>query len=228
MGYSHIFYGLDLEKLRSACGSGDEALVQAILKAHSDDFVDEDGPIIEDDADPELSKEDVLREIITGNYTQPDASHVYGYMLMTVCEHLGQDLGDYDDDYAEVGNVYSHPYNSQLCKSGPPIKIPVSRGDYPMMGYLAHSDIQAEIDRIKEAPEKPPINIVWLIITSPLLLLYGIGKLLRRNGTGMKILQVILFGMKPDLEGIKEDMDDYQKILNEALEEKVDIVSFRH
>ena len=37
MGYGHIFFRVDLDRVRSLFGSGDEALSRAVLKKQADD-----------------------------------------------------------------------------------------------------------------------------------------------------------------------------------------------
>jgi hypothetical protein len=204
MSYSHMFYGLDLKKLKAIYGSKDDRLSGAVLKARAQDFKDND-EFFEDEIEGGdfPNSEQALREIVAGSIGQHDgAEAMFGYVLKILCEHVGQRIGN--DDVAAVGE---HPYASQLVASGPPVPIPVNKEDFPEIGFLALSQIPDEIKRIDEAPKRARRNLVLSVLG----LLTG-GKAGRQMA---------------DNE-LAEDMAAYRKTLNDALEKKLDIVSFRH
>lgn len=198
MSYSHSFYGLNLEKLKSIYGSKDETFTREVLKARAQDIKDNDDELadeIEDGDVPDSKK--ALREIVAGSIGQHEgAAAMFGYVLEILRRHVGQRIGD------DVGSVAEHPYRSQLIASGPPIPIPVDKSDFPEIGFLALSQIPEEIKRIDETPPKAGRRVgvvLWLL---------G-----RRKATAYEIAQ---------------DMAAYRRTLNEALEKKLDIVSFRY
>ena len=147
MGYLHMFYGVDLERLKGIYGAKDEDFLSEMLDAQgeelegNDEFFESE---IEDGDYPD--SEAALREIVAGHVTHKGAEAVYGYVLKIICEQIGEAIGD------DVAAVRDHPYDSQLLSSGPPIPIPYDESDFPEIGFLAHADIPAEIERIDNAP----------------------------------------------------------------------------
>lgn len=202
MGYSHMFYALDLYRLRSIHGSKDERFVQELLQARGEDLINNDEFFEGYGEDGEFpTSEQALREIVAGECGEyKNAEGVYGYVLKIICEHLGEMIGG---DVADVGR---HPYKSQLAASGPPIPIPYDRGDFPTIGYLALKDIPAEISRIDTAPKTGTKQRHWL-----LAMLFG-GLVWRPMSA----------------EEAAEDMQAYREVLQEVLDKKLSVVSFRH
>lgn len=125
MSYAHMFYAVDLPRLRSIFGSKDLALFEAITQS-SDALTEEETQ--------------ALREIIMGDCrSEPASEHLYGYALKAICEHIGEMLlvGD-------VAAVRDHPYRSKLVASGPPVAIPYTGQDFPEIGYLSQEDLAEE------------------------------------------------------------------------------------
>ncbi len=124
MGYSHMFYAVDLDRLRAVSGSKDLELFEQIRRKSDS---------LEDD---EL---DALRRIVMGEcLSDPDTEHCYGYALKAICEYLGERIG------SDVAVVRDHPYRSQLVANGAPVEIPYTRRDFPQIGYLAYADLAKE------------------------------------------------------------------------------------
>jgi hypothetical protein len=207
-----MFYGLDLPQLQSLFGSKDEALLQHILQAQADALADNDGFFEDQREDDERedadegdfpTSETVLREIIAGTPGKVAGSEaVYGYVLKILCEHLGEMLGG-----GEVAAIRDHPYKSQLLASGPPIPIPINPGDFPEIGYLALADIPAEIARIDAAPRRPKTSLLnW----------------------GLRLVSGGVIGREMNSEDLAEDMAAYRDTLQQALDKRVSVVSFRH
>ena len=203
MGYSHMFFGVDLDRLKSIYGSGDEKFVAEVLRTQAEELESNDAFLadqIEDGQCP--NSETALREIVAGSPQQNEnAASVYGYVLKILCQHLGHLVG------TDVAAVRDHPYDSQLVASGPPIPIPYDRSDFPEIGFLALSDIPAEIKRIESAPNRAKRSLVLTILS-----------LLSRG----------MIGRQMNAEETAEDMNAYRNTLSEAIAKGVSIVSFRH
>lgn len=200
MSYQHMFYGLDLDRLRSIYGSKDEAFVAEILKARAEDFSGEDEDSEDEDGDFP-TYQDALREIVAGSIRKrPGAEHVYGYVLKIICEHLGQWVGE------NVACVSDHPYRSQLVANGPPVHIPYNPADFPEIGHLPLSEIPGELRRLDAAPARAKRSLKMAILS--------------------KLLPGIFRPMSDD--DLAEDMAAYRATLEEARDKGLALVSFRH
>lgn len=144
MSYSHMFYAVDLNRLRSIPGSKDLSLFEQI-KANSDSLDDD-----------EL---DALRRIIMGEcQNEPHTEFLYGYALKAICEHIGDMIG------GEVAAVRDHPYKSHLVANGPPVDIPYTKSDFPEIGYLAHADLAREYQLATETKPKAKRTLFGFIL----------------------------------------------------------------
>jgi hypothetical protein len=201
MSYQHMFYGLDLDRLRSIYGSKDEAFVAEFLNAKADDLAGND-EFFGEMGDGFPTSETAVREIVAGDIPQREgAEAVYGYVLKILCEHLGQPIGD------DVAAIRDHPYKSQLVANGPPIPIPINLADFPEIGHLALADIPAEIKRIDSAPGRAKKSLKLAILSK---------------------LTGGVIGRQMSDEDVAEDMEAYRATLKEALQKRLSIVSFRH
>lgn len=202
MSYQHMFYGVDLDYLKGLYGSGDDTFAAELLKAQAEEVEDNDGFFedqIEDGDFPNC--ETALRDILSGNTNREGAAAMYGYVLKIICEHIGQPIGD------DVAAVRDHPYKSELVASGPPIPIPYDVSDFPEIGFLSLADIPAEIGRIDSAPKKAKKSFLLTLLSS---------------------ISGGVVGRQMSDEEVVEDMDAYRTTLQEALDKKVSIMSFRH
>lgn len=203
MGYNHMFYGLDLARLKSLFGSRDEKFVAEVLSARAEALKDNDGffeDAIEGGAIP--NSERALRDIVAGTPEKDnEAAAMYGYVLKILCEHIGRPIG------TDVAAVRDHPFKSQLVGSGPPIPIPYDLADFPEIGFLALSDIPTEIKRIDSAPKKAKKSLVLSLFS---------------------LLSGGMIGRQMNDDETVEDMNAYRETLQQALDERVSIVSFRH
>lgn len=149
MGYQHTFYAIDIEKLKKLFGSGDESLLEAVVKEKSEELEDNDEFFEDDidDGDCPGSAQALGEIIVLGAPSKKDCPAMYGYVLGILCDHLGEFLDE------EIVCVSDHPYESRLNTSGPPVPIPYDTSDFPEIGYLSHADIPAEISRIDAAPK---------------------------------------------------------------------------
>lgn len=145
VSYSHMFYGVDLNRLRSLFGSRDMALYEEIAGA-SDSLEDEE--------------QDALKRIIMGNCRrEPNTEHHYGYALKAICEHIGESIGAGD-----VAAVRDHPYKSKLVGSGPPVDIPYNPADFPEIGYLDRIDLKSEYKLATESKPKAKKTLVGFVL----------------------------------------------------------------
>ncbi len=216
MGYQHMFYGLDLDRLNAVYGSGDEKLLAEVLQAHREDLEGNDG-FFEDEIESGdcLNSETALRNIFAGKMeasgkdTPYGVAAVYGYVFKILCEHVGTSIGD------DVAAVRDHPYQSKLVASGPPIPIPYDRQGAPQIGYLTLQEIPDEIKRIDAAPKRA-IRTFQSVIVWPLL-----GWMISFLMKGFRFRQM-------DDAATVRDMNAYRNTLQEALDKRLAVVSFRH
>lgn len=202
MSYQHMFFGVDLDRVKNLYGSGNDAFAADLLNAQAEALENNDGffeDSIEDGDFP--NSETALRDILSGKANREGAAAMYGYVLKIICEHIGQPIGE------DVAAVRDHPYKSQLVASGPPIPIAYDVSDFPEIGFLSLVDIPAEIKRIDSAPKKAKKSLFLTLLSSI---------------TGGVI------GRQMSNEEAVEDMNAYRATLQEALDKKVSIVSFRH
>lgn len=205
MSYQHMFYGVDMNRLKSIFGSGDEKLVAEVLQAQAEELAGNDSFFeVEDQTEAEQfpNSETALREIVAGKVRQDiEMAGMYGYVLKILCEHIGSPIG------ADVAAVRDHPYDSQLVASGPPIPIPYDRSDFSEIGFLALADIPAEIARIDAAPKRAKRSLLKSVLSS---------------------LSGGMVGRQMSAEDAAEDMAAYRETLTEAMDKGLSIVSFRH
>jgi hypothetical protein len=203
MSYGHMFYGVDLDRLRAVYGSQDEKLLVEVLQAqaealeNNDAFFETMGEVGESPR-----SRDAVRAIFAGSIPHGEAAApIYGYVLKILCEHLGKLIGD------EVAAVRDHPYRSRLLDSGPPLPIPYNGEDFPEIGYLSQADILAEIQRIDTAPRRAWRSPAWILLSW---------------------LSKGIIARRMSASELREDMAAYRETLTEALAKGVAIVSFRH
>jgi hypothetical protein len=204
MSYGHMFYGVDLDKLKAIYGSKDENLLAELLKAQAQAIKDND-EWFEDEINEEgfPPTKQALREIVLGTFgTYEGSEAMYGYALKIICGHIGHRVGADD-----VTDVAAHPYESQLVASGPPVPIPYDDSDFPEIGFLSLAQIPEELNRIDNAPKKAKGGF----ISSTLSILTG-----GRAGRQM------------NADELAQDIAAYRRTVTEALDKKLGVVSFRH
>lgn len=205
MGYSHTFFALDIDKLKGIFGSKNDKLLGQILKAQKEEIDDNDAFFEEEIEDGEVpTTETALRQIFYGDPQMGAEGAMYGYALKIICRQLGKIVegGKYG-----VADVTDHPYESLLAESGVPIPIP-EPSDFPMIGYLAFDQIDAEIARATAKHEKAASDSAELMS----IMRQAIG--LRRGGI--------------NAEQIQEDINAYVETLTKAKQLGKGVVSFRH
>lgn len=204
MSYSHMFYAVDLDKLKKVYGSKNEQLVTEMLKACAEDFESNDSMFEDYDESFSIPKSEVaLREIVQGKIgDHKGAEALFGYVFKSLCEHLGESIGSGD-----VAAIKSHSYKSQLVAAGVPIPIPYAGDDFPEIGFLELKDIPAEIERINRAPKTAKRNFKQSILS-----------MLTGGAIGRQM---------SDAE-MAADMEAYLETLEIAQQKKLSVVSFRH
>lgn len=137
MGYSVMFYAVDIPKLQATFGSNDERLLNEVMEARQADL-DENDDFFED-YELAIDSRTALRELFNGNISEDDesAAALYGYVLKILCEHVGEFAG------SDIYNTRILPFDSKLLSNGPPIPIPNSP-DFPEIGHLTVEGIKAE------------------------------------------------------------------------------------
>ncbi|MDB5340441.1 MAG: hypothetical protein JWN70_6060 [Planctomycetaceae bacterium] len=212
MSYQHMFYGVDLDRLKAIYGSGDEKLLAEVIQKSGEELEGNDG-LFEDEIEAGdcPNSETALRNIFAGKIeASEENAALYGYVLKILCEHLGTSIGEDD-----VAVVRDHPYQSKLVANGPPLPIPYDSTDFPEIGYLSLQEIPEEIKRIDAAPKKAKRTFQSAVVL-PVL-----GWMLSFLMKGFKFRQM-------DDATTVEDMNAYRNTLQAALDKRLAVVSFRH
>jgi hypothetical protein len=137
VSYVLVPYLIDLAKLRSAVGSKDLALVEAIRKTDPEKF---------DLRDDDLTLGDALSQLVMGEKLGRKATHQYGYALIRLCEHLGQRLDA--DEWSGVRLAALQDSGvAALMQSGPPVKLP-KNPDVPLVGFLERAQVAEMVSKM--------------------------------------------------------------------------------
>ena len=205
MGYSHMFFALDVNALKGVFGSKNEELLSQILKSQQEYIENNDGFFEDEIEEGEMpSTATALRQIFYGDPQTDAEGAIYGYALKIICQHLGEAVWGGEHG---VGDVSAHPYESKLAKSGMPIPIP-EPSDFPVIGYLAYDQIDDELRRATAKHKKAASDSAVLMS----LMRRALG--LPRGGISA--------------EQIQEDIDAYVETLQKAKQLGKGVVSFRH
>lgn len=134
-----MFYAVDVPKLQSLYGSNDEGLLDAVLQQQAEEL-DENDEFF-DGYELPIDSRTAMKQIFAGT-VPPDKSlaAMYGYVLKTLCEHLGEFVG------GDLYNTRILPIQTKLMENGPPIPIPDDPGNFPEIGYLTHEGLQTELE----------------------------------------------------------------------------------
>lgn len=142
MSYTLTPYLVDLEALRRAVGSGDEALLAAIVAENPErlgsDEVEEEG---------EIPLGQALRHLVMGKLLQKEPAYQYGYALEQLCDHLGEIPAC--DMWEGIGwqTLEATGVEQVLKRSGPPVPLPPST-DFPRIGHLTAGEIAATVAQL--------------------------------------------------------------------------------
>ncbi len=156
MGYIVIPIAVDLDEVKNAIGSKDQALL-ATLKEVCASNLDQIDELLEnaldEDAEP-LSADDVLRHLIMGEPYREEAGFAYGYCFEILCQHFGDRLPNgewsamrsawFDTVQAalETAGVSGKTFSvTTLVYRGPPVEMP-EIDDFPGIGYLTKAEVK--------------------------------------------------------------------------------------
>jgi hypothetical protein len=144
MGYYIFSFGIDTHKIKSAFGSKDQELLNAIKSTESyENYGDADTSFNDG-----ISTEKALEDIINGNKMDVNSGHAYGYALICMCEAMSEKLPyseeiklgtqtDLIDKYLEEDFKLNDMDVSEmlLLENSNPFNIP-SIIDFPAVGFL--------------------------------------------------------------------------------------------
>jgi hypothetical protein len=209
MSYTLIPYLVDLEALRRAAGSKDEALIAAAAEREPGLFEPENAD------EDEIPEGEALRHLVMGTPPDKRSTHQYGYALKSLCEHLGERL---DADYWESIHwdvLEATGMEEILTRTGSPVPLPPI-DSFPAIGHLKAADIAAMVAKLGDghlktaAPSgrKPRRSLrAWLL-----------GLLLSRFSR-----------REPLSEGdLRELLDEYESWLRQAAAKQKSLVFFYH
>jgi len=142
MSYALAGYLIDLEKLRSAVGSRDKALIKAVIDEDPKAFAA--APSKDD-----ISLKDALTHLIMGEPMDARSAHQYGYALEQFCRHLGTRVESRRWDTVRLEALEDTGIEKLMDKNGPPVALPSIR-DFPAIGHVPASAIRAALDEVQE------------------------------------------------------------------------------
>jgi len=123
MSYSIMPFSVAIERVRSAVGSRDRGLADALktkyaswLQQDVDDNVADDDA--DDDYDPEPSLEQALDDMIDGKELQEGFGHKYGSVLEMLCDHFGTLLPN--DAFSGMSAEWADEVDEALQTAGVP------------------------------------------------------------------------------------------------------------
>lgn len=141
MSYNLVPFLVDLDQLRGAIGSKDTTLLAALQRANPDAFqYDED--------DEGISLGQALKHLVMGERPDPASAHQYGYALMELCGHLGEEVAERDLWSSIRWEVLESTGADQLLsQTGPPVPL-LPMDDFPVMGHLQAAEIAALVAKL--------------------------------------------------------------------------------
>lgn len=160
MGYNVQAYAIDLERLRAAVGSGDEALLATLTREHAHALEEIDR------LDPPgvISAADALAALIHGRMHSGESNFKYGYALELACRALGQPLSNehwsamhgewfdaVEDAFTALGGKTK--VSNDVFWSGPPVELPFI-DDFPAIGTVPAEGVKPLLAELEAALEK--------------------------------------------------------------------------
>jgi len=207
MSYTLLPYLVDLDALRGALGSRDEALFAAIVGGDPDEFAD-------DGEDGELSLARALRHLIQGKPLLATAAYQYGYALEHLCRYYGEMLPSDCWESIRWQVLEQTGFAEVLDRTGPPVPLPPST-DFPR---IAHLTPEAAAGILAKAGDQPLRSAT------------GSRRRRRRRSLGTMLLQFILppaFSRPPmSDDDLRETLDEYAGWLRTAVERNLGLVFF--
>lgn len=210
MSYSLMPYAINLDQLRNAVGSKDEALLAEIQEANPEAFAEDDHD------EDEISVGRALRDLIMGHPPVAASAHQYGYALKVLVEHLGEWLPSDMWESITWRVLQTTGMGDLLQDSGTPVPLPKMDDGFPAIGHLT-------ADRVKELASKlqgtPPKTVDLT------------GKKKRRTFGQWavdKVIEKITHRSMPGDDDLVECMEEYAGWLRDAAGKGKAIVFFYH
>ena len=118
-------YAVDLDRMRSACGSRDETLLSDILERQGDLFACYAEQLDGED-ESGFSFRQALMDIIEGVHRAPGSRRfLYGYAIELLCRHFGEVIPvPGDEQFAEIGDPEDLEIGSPLVNGELPLPVP--------------------------------------------------------------------------------------------------------
>jgi hypothetical protein len=209
MSYTLTPYAIDLEQLRRAIGSKDEALLAQLREEYPED---------RDDEDPDeegITRDRALSDLIMGTPRDEEAGYQYGYAMDCLCEHFGERLEAAYWESITWRVLQGTGMGDLLHNSGSPVPLP-KIDDFPMIGHLPADRVKELASRLGDTPPKT-VDLT--------------GKKKRRT-LGQwavdKVLERITRRPMPGDDDLVECMEEYAGWLREAAGKGKAIVFFYH
>jgi hypothetical protein len=159
VGYNVRAYAVDLDRLRSLVGSGDEALLATLASEHARALAEVDR--IDAGAPSVVSAAEALAALVHGRMEDGESNFKYGYALELACRQLGQELSNQhwsamhgewfdavEDAFTELGGKTK--VSNDVFWSGPPVELPFI-DDFPAIGTVPAESVKpllAELEAV--------------------------------------------------------------------------------
>jgi hypothetical protein len=149
MGYYIFSFGIDANKIKSAFGSKDQAILEASKSTESyDNYSDSDMSFMDG-----ISTEKALEDIIQGNKMDVNSGYAYGYALICMCEAMGERLSSEEIKLSHETDLINKYLQEDFgleeiaieemlfMDDSHSFEIPHIL-DFPMIGLLTHSALK--------------------------------------------------------------------------------------
>jgi hypothetical protein len=147
-------YAVSVDRLKQVVGSGDQALIDAIVEGQADFLASID----EIDDEAERTCAEAVADLVNGETSDDAPGYLYGYALETICRHVGQELpnisgisraSQWIEKIDAVLTSKGVPLRfSNLVYDGTPIPIP-EPDDSPSIGQWPAGKIPAALAAIQ-------------------------------------------------------------------------------
>ena len=156
MSYGVHAYAVDLGRIRSLVGSGDEALLGQLLSEHAADLpqLDELLEVEIDEGEPSVT--DALRLILRGEMgdAEPDNAQ-YGYALELICRSIGHSM--FPAQLVQLSAEWlgkQSELNVLGAVSGPLTGLIPLPFEFPGVGCIGPDEIDSRLQRAHEAASR--------------------------------------------------------------------------
>jgi hypothetical protein len=147
MALNGLAYAVDLDRMRSACGSRDVRLLSDILGRQGEPFACYAEQLDGED-ETGYSFRQALMDIIEGVYRAPGSRRfLYGYAIELLCRHFGEAIPVPGDEFSEIGDPEDLEIESPLVNGELPLPVP-PWGDTPYVRFLSREQVVQEAQRL--------------------------------------------------------------------------------